>query len=113
MSTRVLAIGSDGQKLEQTELVADDVLGERLHHVLVGAGLERADDLRLSVSVVTMMTGTAACARPGAQRAEELVAVHLRHVPVDQGHVERVVVEAVERHPAVGRVDGLEAELAA
>src|SRR5581483_251307 len=62
------------------ELGLDDLLVERLHDVLVGAGVQRAGDVGDVV-----LRGAEHHLRPVAagkppQRLEELVAVHLRHV---------------------------------
>src|SRR6478672_5744405 len=66
------------------ELRRNDVLVERLHDVFVGAGMQRARNVRDVVfggaehDLGRIATGHA------AQVAEELVAVHDRHVPVEQ-----------------------------
>src|SRR5262245_25406902 len=60
------------------ELGLDDVLVERLHDVLVGAGVERARDVHhVVLGGAEHHLGHVASRQP-AQRLEELVAVHHR-----------------------------------
>src|SRR5262249_46063080 len=92
------------------ELRRDDVLVERLHDVLVGAGVERACDVRNVV-----LGGAEHHFRPvavgqPAQHAQELVAVHLRHVPVEQHGVGHLTAAGVERLLAVLGFNDLELE---
>src|SRR6185437_4599609 len=62
----------------------DDVLVERLHDVFVGPGMQRARDVGDVVLGGAEHDLRAVAARHPPQRPQELVAVHLRHVPVEQ-----------------------------
>src|SRR5579863_3674711 len=62
----------------------DNVLVERLHDVFVGAGMKRAGDVGDIVFRRAEHHLGLVAARHAAEIAEELVAVHDRHVPVQQ-----------------------------
>src|SRR3981189_1359355 len=66
------------------ELGGDDVLVERLHDVFVGTGMQRARDVGdIVLGGAEHHLGRVATGH-AAQIAEEFVAVHHGHVPVEQ-----------------------------
>src|SRR5947207_2826529 len=88
LKRRLLPIRSSRRdQSDLLELGLDDFFVERLHDVLVGAGVERARDVRDVVfGGAEHHLGPVAAGKP-AQRLEELVAVHLRHIPVEKDGV--------------------------
>src|SRR5262245_35273122 len=66
------------------ELCFDDLLVERLHDVLVCTRVQRARDVRDIIFRGAEHDLGAVAVRHPAQHAQELIAVHLRHVPVEQ-----------------------------
>src|SRR6185295_14327483 len=66
------------------ELRRDDFLVERLHDVFVGAAVERALDMLDAIFGRTKHNLGLIAARHAAQMTHEVVAVHHRHVPVEQ-----------------------------
>src|SRR5271165_3816424 len=60
----------------------DNVLVERLHDVFVGAGMQRAGDMRdVVLGGAEHHFGLVAAGQP-TQHPQEIVAVHFRHVPI-------------------------------
>src|SRR5439155_9917424 len=92
------------------ELRGDDVLVERLHDVLIGTGVQR------SRNVCDVVFGGAehhlgrVAAGHTAQIAEELIAVHDRHVPVEQHRFRHRALADFKRLCAVLGLDDLKVE---
>src|SRR5439155_14995981 len=91
-STRALATSVVPEELvfeaEQRELLGEGVHRERLDRVLVGAGHQRAGDVRrLALGRHHEQLG-ALVVRNVAHGADELEAVHHRHVPIDEHEVD-------------------------
>src|SRR5215831_9281579 len=86
----------------------DDVLVERLHDVLVRTGMQRACDVcDVVLGGAEHDLGTVP-ARQAPQRAQEFVAIHLRHVPVEQHRVGELALAGGQRLLAVLRLRDLE-----
>src|SRR2546423_9777105 len=88
----------------------DDFLVEGLHDVLVGAGVKRTGDVNDIV-----LGGAEDHLRPiaaweSAQRLEKLVAVHHRHVPIEQYGVRQLALAMLQRLLAVLRFGDVEGE---
>src|ERR1043166_6889042 len=79
------------------ELGFHDVLVERLHDVFVGPGVERARDVHHVVLGGAEHHLGRVAARQPAQRLEELVAVHHRHVPIEQHRVGQLALALRQR----------------
>src|SRR5882757_5485435 len=92
------------------EFGGDDILVERLHDVLVGAGMQRARDMGDVVFGGAEHHLGLVAAGHAAQIAEELVAVHHRHVPVEQDRFRHRALADFERLFAVFGFDDLEVE---
>src|ERR1700722_16694299 len=90
------------------ELGLDNVLVERLHDVFVGAGVKRTRDVRDVVFGGAEHHLGRVAAGHAAQIAEELVAVHDRHVPVEQDGVGQSALADFQRLLAVLGFDDLE-----
>src|SRR6185437_14050803 len=90
------------------EFRLDDVLVERLHDVLGGPAMQRARDVGDVVLGGAEHDLRAVAARHPPQRPQELVAVHLRHVPVEQDRVRQPVLTRIQRHFAVLGLGDLE-----
>ena len=90
------------------ELRGDDVLVERLHDVFVGAAVERARDMIDAVFGGAEHHLGLIAAGHAAQMAEELVAVHHRHVPVEQNGLGHRALADDQRLHAVFGFDDLE-----
>src|SRR6266508_1113081 len=107
---RTKRAGDRSDQPDLLELRLDDVLVERLHDVLIGPGMQRAGD------VSDIILGRAEhhlrpiSIRQPAQHPEELVAVHLRHVPVEQNGLRHLSPADVERLLAVLGFENLELE---
>src|SRR3982074_1240456 len=105
------AAGSKHTRSDQAdflELGRDDVLVERLHDVFVGAGMKRARDVRdVGFSGAEHHLGRIPAGH-AAQIAEELIAVHHRHVPVEQYGVGQSALADFQRLLAVLGFDDLE-----
>src|SRR3569832_2677939 len=90
------------------ELGRHDVLVERLHDVLVGAGVKRARDVRDIVLRGAEHHLGLIAARHAAKISEELVAVHDRHVPVEQNGFRQSALADFKRLLAVFSFHDLE-----
>src|SRR5450432_650885 len=92
------------------ELRGDDVLVERLHDVFVGAGVKRARDMRdIVLGGAEHHLGLVAAGH-AAQIAEELIAVHHRHVPVEQNRIGQSALADFQGFLTVLGFDNLEVE---
>src|SRR5205085_2485245 len=92
------------------ELGLDDFLVERLHDVFVGTCAERARDVSDIVFSCAEYDLGSVTAGQAAQRLEEVVAVHHRHVPVEQYRVGQCDAALLERLLSVLGLDDLEIE---
>ena len=90
------------------ELRLDDLLVERLHDVLVGAGVQRARDVHHVVLGGAEHHLGDVAAGQAPQRFEELVAVHHRHVPIEQHGVGQLALAMRQRLLAVLGLGDLE-----
>src|SRR5262245_28835468 len=90
------------------ELCRHDFLVERLHDVFVGAGMQRASDMGDVVLRGAEHHLGLVAAGHAAQVAEELVAVHDRHVPVEQHGIGQPALAGFQRLLAVLGFDNLE-----
>src|SRR5215510_16289065 len=86
------------------ELGLDNFLVERLHDVLVRTGMQRARDVSDVVLGRAEHDLGLVAARQSPQRPQELVAVHLRHVPVEQNSVRQLALALAQRLFAVLRL---------
>jgi hypothetical protein len=101
----------DREQPDFLEFRCNDVLVERLHDVFVGACIKRARDMVHSVlSGAEHHLGLFA-ARQAAQTAKEFVAVHHRHVPVEQNRLGQSALADLKRLLAVLGLDDLEIHL--
>src|SRR5882724_548244 len=106
VSRRIETDGSDQANF--LELGRDDIFVERFHDVFVGAGVERTRDMSDIVfggaehHLGRIATGHA------AQIAEELIAVHHWHVPIEQNRLGQGALANLERLLAVLGLDDLE-----
>src|SRR3954454_18261577 len=101
------------QPLDQTDFMKfgrDDVLVERLHDVLVGAGVQRARDVGDVVLGGAEHHFGRVAAGHAAQIAQELIAIHDRHVPVEQDRVGQPALADFQRLLAVLGLRDLEIE---
>src|SRR6266576_2994483 len=98
-------------KFDQTnflELRRDDVLVERLHDVFVGAAMHGARDMvDVVLSGAEHHLGLIAAGH-ATQIAEEFIAVHHRHVPVEQDRLGQATLADLERLLAILGFDDLE-----
>src|SRR5476649_375565 len=85
------------------ELRFDDFLVERLHDVFVGAGMHRTRDMREVVFGSAEDDLRLVAVRHGAERAKEFVAIHHRHVPIEENRLGHLLGARFERLTAVGR----------
>src|ERR1700690_1198510 len=92
------------------ELGLHDLLVERLHDVFVGAGVQCARDMRDVVFGGAEHYLGRVAARQFAQRTQELVAVHFRHVPVEQDRIGQMGPAGGERLLAIFGFHDLEFE---
>src|SRR5450631_932600 len=92
------------------ELGFHDLLVERLHDVFVGAGVQGARDMRDVVFGGAEHHLGPVATRQLAQRTQKLVAVHLRHVPVEQDRIGQMAPAGVQRLLAVFGFHDLEFE---
>src|ERR1700749_3388262 len=90
------------------ELRLDNLFVERFHDVLVGAGVKRPRDVRHIVLGGAEHHLWPVAARETAERLEELVAVHLRHVPIEQDGVRKLHPAGAQRLLAVLGLGDLE-----
>src|ERR1700730_7200850 len=81
----------------------DDFLVEWLHDVFVGAGMHRTRDMREVVFGGAEDDLRLVAVRHGAERAQEFVAVHDRHVPIEENRFGHLLGARFERLTAVGR----------
>src|SRR5205085_5226252 len=81
----------------------DNFLVERLHDVFVGARVHRARDMREVVLGGAEDDLRLVAVRHGAERAQEFIAVHNRHVPIQENRLGHLLGAGFERLPAVGR----------
>src|SRR6478609_5893904 len=111
-SARLMAAGP-GKRSDQADFLEfrlDDLLVERLHDVLVGAGVQRARDVRdVVLGGAEHHLGSVAAGQT-AQRTQKLVAVHLRHIPVEQDRLRQLLFAGIERLLAVLGLHDLEFE---
>src|SRR5712671_1025567 len=92
------------------ELGLDDVLVERLHDVFVRARMERARDMgHVVLGGAEHHLRSVAAGKP-TQRPQELVAIHLRHVPIEQHRVRQLALTRSQRLLAVLGLGDLELE---
>src|SRR5260370_27087498 len=111
---KTLRNGETGRRREQTDFLEfrrDDVLVEWLHDVFVGAGIERARDMVDSVFSGAEHHLGLVTAGQAAQIAKEFVAVHHRHVPVEQDRLGQSALANLKRLLAVLGFDALEIHL--
>src|SRR5450631_4226581 len=109
-SCRKNALRRRSKQPDFLELGFDDILVERLHDVFVGAGMQRACDVGYIVlGGAEHHFGSVAAGEP-AQHAQEFVAVHLRHVPVEQDRLGELALADIERLFAVLGFQDLEFE---
>src|SRR4051794_40409889 len=90
MVSRIISNEVRFRELDQAdflELRRDDVLVERLHDVFVGAAVERALDMIDAIFGGAEHHLGLIAARHAAQMTHEVVAVHHRHVPVEQNRL--------------------------
>src|SRR5467141_4324301 len=105
---RSAAGSKKSEKADFLELRRDDVLVERLHDVFVGAGMKRARDVRdIVFSGAEHHLGLVAAGH-AAQIAKEFIAVHHRHVPVEQDRLRQSALANLKRLLAVLGLDDLE-----
>src|SRR5580704_1710027 len=86
---------SPRMRLDQPDFLKlgfDNVLVERLHDVFVGAGMERAGDVGDIVFRGAEHHFRLVAAGQPAQHPKEVIAVHLRHVPIEQDRVRQLVL---------------------
>src|SRR5262245_4143833 len=101
-------IGSD--QADFLKLGFDNLLVERFHDVLVRSGVQRARDMRhVVLGGAEHDLGPIAVGHP-PQRAQEFVAVHLRHVPVEQDGIGHLAAAGLDRLLTVFRFDDFELE---
>src|SRR6202047_3343906 len=104
------SMGATSDKADFLELRGNDVLVERLHDVFVGAGVQRARDVGdIVLGGAEHHLGHVAAGH-AAQIAEEFIAVHDRHVPVEQDGVGQSALADLQRLLAVFGFDDLEVE---
>src|SRR6185312_779866 len=84
------------------EFRLDDLLVERLHDVFVGTRVHRPRDMREIVFGRAEYDLRAVSMRHSPERPQELVAVHYRHVPVQEDRVRHFPHAYVERLAAIG-----------
>src|SRR5215472_11878942 len=92
------------------EFRLDDLLVERLHDVFVGTGVQCTRDMRYVVLGGAEHHFRSVAAGQPAKRTQKLVAVHLRHVPVEQDRFRQLSPASFERLLAVFGLDDLEIE---
>src|SRR3954462_5687337 len=97
-------------KADFLEFRRHDVLVERLHDVLVGARVQRARDMRDVVLGGAEHHLGLVATRHAPEMAEELVAVHHRHVPVEQDRVGQAALAGLQRLLTVLGFEDLEVE---
>src|SRR4051794_37860985 len=100
-----------GRRSDQTDFMKfrrDDVLVERLHDVFVGAGVQRARDVGDVVLGGAEHHLGRIAAGHAAQVAQEFIAVHDRHVPVEQDGVGQPALADFQRLLAVLGLGDLE-----
>src|SRR5260370_5685739 len=93
------------------ELRCDDVLVERLHDVLVGAGLDGARDMVDAVFGGAEHHFGLIAAGHAAQMTEEFKTVHDRHIPVEQDGIGQAALADFQRLLAVLGFDDAEIHL--
>src|SRR5207253_6531037 len=97
--------------LDQSDFMkfrGDDLLVNRLHDVLVGAGVQRTRDMGdIVLGGAEHHLGHIAARHP-AQIAQEFIAVHHRHVPVEQHGIGQSVLAGFQCLLAVFGLDDLE-----
>src|SRR5215216_5192599 len=85
------------------ELGSENALIERLHDILVRTGLQRARDMVQAVLRRAEDDIRSLALRCAAQLLEEAVAVHDRHVPVEEDHVRHLGLAGLQaRLPVPG-----------
>src|SRR5689334_19040707 len=90
------------------ELGGDNVLVERLHDVFVGAGVKGARDVRdIVFRRAENHLGLVATGHP-AEIAKEFIAIHDRHVPIEQDGFGQSALADLKRLLAVLGFDNLE-----
>src|SRR5450759_3372926 len=107
------AAGSKERRSDEADFLefrGDDILVERLHDVFVGAGVKRARDVRDIVFGGAEHHLGLVAAGHAAQIAEEFIAVHDRHVPVEQDRIGQSALADFQRLLAVLGFDDLEVE---
>src|SRR5208282_2928209 len=94
------------------KLLGDHLLGERLHQIFVGAGLERASNM---LHVTRRGDHHQLDRVPGVLTTHgfhELDAVHHGHIPIDETQIDRArTFELRESQLAVARLEHLETKL--
>src|SRR5450631_916241 len=108
---QTLRNGETGRRREQTDFLEfrrDDVLVERLHDIFVGAGIKRARDMVDSVFSGAEYHLGLITAGQATQVAQEFIAVHHRHVPVEQDRLGQSALADLKRLLAVLGLDDLE-----
>src|SRR5712675_2322772 len=98
---RSAAGSKKSEKADFLELRRDDVLVEGLHDVFVGASMKRARDVRDVVFSGAEHHLGLVSAGHAAQIAEEFIAVHHGHVPVEQDRLGHGTLADFERFRAV------------
>src|SRR5664279_2531150 len=109
-TNRLLTARRPSDQSDFLQLGFDDLLVERFHDVFVGAGVQGARDMRDVVFGGAEHHLGPIAARQFAQRAQELVAVHFRHVPVEQDRIGQLALAGFQRLLAVFGFHDLEFE---
>ena len=100
-----------GRVADFIELGFDDLGVERLHDVFIGAGPHGFCNVAHVVFGGAEDDRGAFPARLAAQGAEEVDAVHHRHVPVEEDAIRHGLAAGFERLGAVGSLLGLKAQI--
>src|SRR5690242_18284497 len=97
-------------KPDLLELSFHDLLVEWLHDVLVGSGVQRTCNMRDIVFGGAEHHFRTVASRQPTKRAQEVVAVHLRHIPIEQNSLRQLLPARFERLLAVLCFQDLEIE---
>src|SRR6185312_14009747 len=97
-------------KSDLLELSFHDLLVERLHDVLVCSGVERTCNMRDIVLGRAKHHFRTVASRQPAKRTQEVVAIHLRHIPVEQNSFRQLFPARFQRLLAILCFQDLEIE---